>query len=302
MPGQLGDVLYIETFDGNELYFGGEDIKLLAYGQFGAAPTSFITRRGYNQDGVTEIDYLLDPRTITVTLWHSATCDRQAYWDARHELHEFLRPNRNGPIRFVLRTPNGDLRSLVVRADPGLVLNPAATASPAWDIQEELDFIANDPLWEDAAATVLALSTATLTQLVFPITFPIIFGVSGTVLTTGTITYLGTWKSYPTITLTGPYTRATIRNLATNVSIMLSVAITAAQQRIITLTPGNQSIVDQNGVNRFSDLGLGSDLINFNLRPDPEVTDGEQEIEIQMIDGTADSAASLTYRSKYFAL
>lgn len=302
--GQLGDVLLIETFDGKELFFGGDepDFKLLAYGNLGAPPTEFITQQGYKQDGVNERDYILQPRTITVELWRSPACDRQTYWDNRAALHEFLRPNRNGPITFTLRTPNGNLRSLIVRADPGLVFPPNPDNN-SWDIQEQLDFIAFNPILFDSGGTVLALAVAVQTQLVFPITFPITFGTSDLFLTTGNITYTGTWESYPTITLTGPYTRATVTNVTTGVALFMAVAIPQGETRVITLTPGAQSIVDQNGVNRFSDLGPGSNLIDFNLRPDPEVPNGIQEITIQLVDGVNGiSGAEIDYFNRYFAI
>lgn len=301
MTEQYGDLLLIQTADGNELFFGDVDVKLLTYGNLGAPPTEFLTRRGYKQDGATEVDFLLQPRSISVQLWRAPTCDRQIYWDNRRALHDFLRPNRNGPLTFTLRTPDGSLRSIIVRADPGLTF-PPEQGDNSWNVDAPLDFIAFDPLFFDTEATVLALTGATQTQLVFPITFPISFGTSNEQFTTGDITYTGTWKEYPIFTLTGPYSSATLTNLTTGVSIFMSVAIAAGEQRIINLTPGEQSITDENGNNRFSDLGPGSNLVEFNLRPDPEVEDGVQEIAITMIDGTGDSAASMTYRNRYFAL
>lgn len=303
MSNQLGDVIHIVTADGNELFFTGPDVLLLAYGNLGAPPTDYITRKGYKQHGVTEIDFLLQPRTISVQLWRSAACDRQTYWDNRLALHEFLRPNRDGPLTFTLRTPNGDLRSITVRADPGMVFPSVEASNNNWALEEGVDFIAFDPVFRATGLTENSMSAATQTELVFPITFPISFGTSGEVFSTGTITYTGTWKSYPTITLTGPYTRAVITNQQTGVVIFMSVAIAAGEQRIITLTPGAQSIVDQNGNNRFSDLGAGTNLIGFAILPDPEVAGGQQEITVQLVDGVAgQSDASLSYYARYFAL
>lgn len=302
MTNQLGDVIHIETADGNELFFTDDDFKLLAYGNLGAPPTEFITRRGYKQDGATEVDYLLQQRTVSVELWRSAACDRQTYWDNRAALHEFLRPNRNGPLTFTLRTPNGNLRSIIVRADPGLVF-ASQDNNNNWNVREQLDFTAFDPLFFNTSQSAIALASAVQTQLIFPITFPITFGSSDLYLTTGSITYGGTWKSYPIITLTGPYTRAVITNQATAVSIFMSVAILAGEQRIIDLAQGAQSITDASGNNKFSDLGAGSNLIDFALLPDPEVAGGIQTITIQLVDGVnGSSGASLSYYERFFGL
>ena len=302
MADQIGDVLSIRTADGNELVLINKNVKLLAYGNLGSPPTQFITRRGYRQDGSTEVDFLLQSRTITVELWHSPACDRQDYWDTRSELHSYLRPNRNGPMVFTLQTPNGDERSITVRADPGLTF-PAQSNNNNWNIQEPMDFICFDPLFFNASQSVVALSSTTQTQLVFPITFSITFGTTDIFLTTGSITYLGTWKSYPITTLDGPYTRAVIANLQTGVVLFMSVAILTGEQRIIDLTPGSQSITDANGVNKFSDLGAGSNLVDFAILPDPEVAGGIQEITIQLVGGTNGvSGATLSYYERFFGL
>lgn len=303
MSEQLGDVIHITTADGNELFFTGETVRLLAYGNLGAPPTEFITRKGYKQNGVTEVDYLLQPRTIAVQLYHAAGCDRQDYWDTRLALHEYLRPNRGGQLTFTLRTPNGDLRSIKLRADPGLEFPITSPAENDWFIDEQFQFIAFDPLFYDDAAIDVTLSAATQLQLIFPIIFPITFGTSDEFLTTGNIVYPGTWRTYPTITLTGPYTRAVIQNVTLGITLYMSVAIAAGEQRIITLTPGQQSIVDQDGNNKFSDLGVGANLVDFAIYPEPEVANGTQEITVQMIDGVSgQSAATISYYNRYFAL
>lgn len=301
-PSQVGDLLMITTHDGKQLILVNPDVKLLAYGNLGASPTQFITRRGYRQNGETEVDFLLQSRTISVELWHAPACDRQDYWDMRKELHDFLRPNRNGPMTFTLRTPNGNLRSIIVRADPGLTF-PSQSSNNNWNVQESMDFTALDPLFFNFAQSVIAMSGASQVQLVFPITFPIVFGISGLVFTTGSITYAGTWKSYPIITLTGPYTRAVIQNVQTGVTIFLSTGIAAGQQRIIDLTPGSQSILDASGANHFSDLGTGSNLVDFAILPDPEVAGGIQEITVQLVDGVnGQSSASISYYERFFGL
>lgn len=299
--GQAGDVIGLSTFDGIELFFDTIALALLSYGNWGAAPTSFITRRGYRQDGVTELGYSLNAREIPLEIWMKSGCDRQDYWDARAQLLDWLRPNRNGPLTLTIQTPNGDLRSIIVRANPGFVFPPTPNDN-SFNIDEPVELIAFSPLWFDTAATVIAMSAATQTELVFPIVFPISFGTSSLIFGSGTITYEGTWVEYPTLTLTGPYTFATITNLQTGVSLFMSVAIGAGEQRIIDLTPGAQSITDGSGNNKFSDLGPASNLVNFNLRPDPEVAGGVQTITVTMPGGDGNSAATLTYRQRYFGI
>lgn len=296
------EVLSLTTFDGKSLYLFDQVIRARLYGNFGAPPTDFQTRRGFQQDGVFEVNVTLQPRSVNMQLWRAPGCTRQAYWDNRNELHEFLRPNRNGPMTLTVKLPTGGRRSLTVRAHPGLTFPPGNADDNSWNISEALELIAFDPLWFDPSQVVSTVVSTSDTNLVFPITFPILFGVSGAV-SKFTVAYAGTWVTYPVITLTGPYTSVTITNVTTSISFTLNVPIIAGEQRIIDLSPGNQQITDASGNNKFGDLGPNVNLVDFNIRPAPLVSNGSNVIWAQFIGGTSGvSSAKLAYYSRYFAI
>lgn len=299
----IGELHELETADGNKLVLPGGDRAFLAYGGYGAPPVNYITRRGYKQHGLTEVDYLLDARNVSITLWQNKACSRQEYWDNRYALHEFLRPNRGGALRMTLRQPDGSLRALYVRANPGLTF--PSPADNSWMINEPLEFVAFDPIWFDPAAVVSVVPGITADQLVFPITFDvsnIIFGESG-LLFESAITYTGSWQTFPVITLTGPYTSATIRHIEQDLIITLNVPIMSGQSRTLDLTPGNQSLVDGSGANQFGDLGPLSNLVNFSIVPAPEAPGGVNTIRITLFGAIAGlSTVTLTYNTRYFAL
>lgn len=192
-------------------------------------------------------------------------------------------------------------RSIVVRADPGLTLPKDPNREANWNIDEEINLIAFNPIWQDTVVQSLAVAQAAQQNLVFPITFPITFGTNGLLLV-ATINYPGTWYAYPKITLTGPYNFCTILNVQTGAQIVMSVPLITGQQRIISTTPGQMSIVDQNGVNYFAELGPSSDLVDFNIRGNPEVPNGINTFNIIMNGFAAGSAASISYQNQYFAL
>lgn len=297
-----GDILYFQTFDGNEIFFPDDEVKILTWGNAGAPPVNFITRKGYLQHGSSEVGYLLEPRTISVELWHSPACTRQQYWDNRLALHEFLRHNRGGPFQYVLRQPNGNKRALTVRANPGLQFPAPEISDNNWSIDETIDLIAFDPIWFNPDLNRLYLSGAVNQQLIFPITFPIFFG-SSHVLAYATITYTGTWITYPTLTVIGPYTAVAIKNVQADATIYLTVPIGAADRRIITLTPGAQTVTDGFGVNKFGDLGDSSNLVGFGLLPDPLAPGGQQLIVADFTGGAAASSAlQIDYLDRYFAI
>lgn len=297
-----GELFSIETFDGKVLTMDG-DVRFQTFGFLGAPPTTFQTRRAYKQHGVTEVSYRVEQRRVSFQLWHAPQVERDAYWDMRLRLHEFLRPNRNGPLQVTILMPDGSRRAILCRADPGLQFPPEGAEKNHWNVEEELSFLAFDPFWFDADGTSLVLTSATDNNLVFPITFPIRFGSSGLQFSTGLIAYNGTWETFPTFTLTGPYNSAVLEHLTLGVTIYLAVGIGVGEQRIISLTPGAQSIVDASGVSHFSDLGPGTNLVDFRLAPDPEVANGEQEILISLNGGVmGQSAAQVDYRDRFFGL
>lgn len=297
---QSSDIHILEAFDGKDLVLPSGEYAMISYGDFGAPPVNFITRRGYKQTGDTFLDYTIGRRNITLELNHADCDDRATYWAFRAELHDLLRHNRGGLMTYILIRPGNTKRSLKVLPEPGMSFPPSGDN---WEIRESIRFAAFDPIWFDPDAASLTLSGAVGTDLVFPITFPIVFGPSGVNFTTGTLTYPGTWVSYPTFVLTGPYDWVTIQNVQTAVSIGLSVPIGAGETRTIVLTPGEQSVTDQAGMNKFSDLAPNSNLIDFNIRPDPLVAGGQQEITIQMQGGSVGvSGATISYYDRYVAI
>lgn len=269
-------------------------------GNFGLPPTNYIVRQGYRQDGSTEIDYTLGEREFDLDFWRAPACDRATYWANRAELVDYFRPNRNGQLTFKVVQADGTTRALMVRAIPGFTFT-AQSNNNNWNIRESINLRAFNPIWFDPTANSIAVVSSVSNDLVFPITFPIQFGASGLLFTTS-ITYTGTWKSYPTLTFTGPYTSVVVSNLTTGVSIFLSVAITAGESRILDLTPGSQSLVDGNGDDAFGDLGPTSNLVDFNLRPDPEVVGGIQTIEAVLYNASGAAGFTISYFDRYIGI
>jgi len=301
------DVQSLETFDGQKITLAnkaGDSLFAISYGNYGAPPVEYLTRRGYKQDGSTVVDYTINDRSIIITFYQKDACTRQQYWAYRAALIDFFRPNRGGALTLTIRESGGNKRSLKIYAAPGFVFAPSAPDESGWLLEEPITFVAYDPIWYDPTTADVVLSGVAASQLVFPITFPIVFSPDGTTYST-TITYVGNWKSYPIITLTGPYTSASIRNVSTGVSVVLFIAIGAGEQRIIDFTPGAQSVKDSSGNDQFGDLSPSpnSNLVDFNIRPDPEVAGGVNVFEITLVGGEiGTSAVTIAYHDRYFGI
>ncbi len=88
------------------------------------------------------------------------------------------------------------------------------------------------------------------------------------------INYLGTWNSFPTIDVTGPWDNFTITNSATLETLDLGYNIGSGETVTFNLGYGVKSVINQNGTNLIGSLATDSDLATFHLTPDAEITTG----------------------------
>lgn len=305
---KLGDVWRVETFDGEILHFSGQYALMEILG-LGAPPTQFITRKGYRQHGVTEVDYLLEPRVVSLQVQQDPPTDpttegglRQEYWDNRAALHDYFLPNRGGAATLILLEPDGAERAIDVRAMPGFEFNQPVQGND-WRLAEPIILEAHDPTFYAPAATVISPAQTAAEQLVFESGFPRSFGPAGVQFTTGLIDDddLGSWRSYPVLTVTGPYNFATLQCVGTGAEIVLQIPIGAGEQRIITTHPDALSVVDAIGDSKESDLGVPSNFVRFYLAPTHEIS-APQSIRAVLVDGTVNSAFSVAFHPRYFGI
>jgi hypothetical protein len=299
-----GDIHRITAADGLDLVLDGP-VRIRAFSDYGAPPTQFVTTRGYGQDGAREIDHFLMPRMVTLSVYIAGVANRQKYWDQRARLLDLLRPNRRGQLTITVILPNGETRSLTGRADPGPTYSAGATDGAHWNLDETIAFIAFDPLWAGDTVTVqMSEGLVTDDQLIFPIEFAIWFGGDEeNVMSTGDLDYIGTWKSYPTLTVTGPYSVLLLVNRMTGAEIVFDQPLVGGDQRIVILTPGQQAVLDGTGtLNRFGEIRPDSNLTDFYIDAEPLAVDALPEIQAFFTDGSPESAVLVEYQPKFFGI
>ncbi len=262
---ELGELEAIIAPDGEVFVLGdGAARAVLALGGRGAPAVEYQTVRGYRQASETVVEWTLQPRSISALIsWASTT--RDAYWGARAELMRVMRPNQGGPLRLRHVRADGTQRDVEAYPDS----TPVFEDDYAWEtFEERLAFICYDPVFYDPFEQVLTFISQAMTELVFPIEFPIIFGDSRRLGDEVAVDYPGDWPAYPVIQATGPYTTLAIVNQTTGARVRLGQPVVAGETRTVDLTLGKQRIVDGAGTNRFHELVLpDSDLVAFNLRP-----------------------------------
>lgn len=309
------------TPDGNIYRFDTHDKFLMTFTGLGMPPIEYITQRGPFQHGETAIDYRLMPRVIQLTHRRNANC-RNDYWNARSDLINFLRPNRQafgefspGQLRKIL--PDGSIRDIDVMIEQGPIFTPRDTSR--WDefgFMESLRFIAFDPTFYDPTQVTATWSLSTSDQLVFntvggaldTLVFRLDGVGDGLLFGTDiidndlTVNYTGTWLSLPTVEIDGPISGFIITNVTTGEFIRLNYVVPAGRTVTITLDYGNKTVEDDLGTNLIGTVSSDSDLSTFHIAPDPEATDGTNVFSVLGGGTDGNTEVRLLYYTRYIGI
>lgn len=272
----------------------GKDRVVLTDEGTGMPPIDYISQRGIHQHGETLVDYYLMPRVVQLLIRHNH-CSREEYWAGRSSLLNALRPNRGIPITMgILQKvlPTGSKRNLKVTILEGPKFDPRKTDSwDEWSFTEVLRFIAHNPVWYNPNQHTITKTFADDCDLVFPITFPIIFGICRSL---ETINYLGDWEEYPSICITGPISSFSIFNDTTGEHISLAYDILDTQYVSIYLDYGNKQVLLSDGTDLIG--YVQGDLSTFHLDP------GTNEIRIEGEGTNGSTNVVITYYDRYVGI
>jgi len=301
----------LTAYDGLEypLTDGSMRFVVSTPGEMGLPPITWLTRQGYKQDGVSEVGYRLAPRAFNASIRLVNKCSRDEYWAIRSELLEIARPNRGGQLTFTIRLSNGELRSITARLNTPTFPEVSSDTSDEWGLSDVLQFECFNPVWFDAILTSDEITYNLARQLHFPMAFrgnttanQFFFEGDGSLGTTP-INYTGTWYSYPTFVITGPFDRLRIYHQNLNVEIGFSLPFASGETLTIDLE--NRTITDQNGVDRWGYLTPNSDIQGFKIEPDPIVPNGINTISYFIpgaLIGVGQTTVTVTYRRRFIGI
>lgn len=287
----------------------GRTRSVLSEAGGGIPPIGYIVSSGPYQDGATLRGFRLQPRVYQMLVRWSG-CSREQYWAYRARLIDMVRPNRQvlgqlAPLtlRKYMRDQTGDItRDLYVMIAQGPEF--AARDPQRWDengFSEVLRFIAHDPTWYDGSETVVSVIPTSTDNLIFPITFPIVFG-GFVVNSTVAVTYAGNWPAYPTITITGPLALPTITNVTTGEVLELSYTMAAGERVTFDLQYGVKSVFNNFGANLIGYLTEDSDLATFHLEPDPGAPGGVNQLTFTGGSSSGATQFGITYNNRWIGI
>lgn len=288
-----------------ELSDGATKFLLGGLGGLGMPGISYLSEQAPFQHGITLTDYRFQPRTIQMLL-RLQSDSRQGYWDSRAEIINILRPNRQvagqfnaGTLRKVL--PDGTIRDIDVLIDQGLSFGMRSTNQ--WDefgFSELIRLLAPNPMFYDPTEEEVLFESEALDNLVFPITFPIIFG-STVIAETQIVSYQGTFKEFPIIEIDGPLNAPAIYNDTTGEYIQVIYNVPEGDVLTINLADRYKTVTNLAGENLQGTVE--GDLGTWHLAADPEATDGLNTIRVTGNGASpGHTAVRLLYHNRYLGL
>lgn len=307
---ELTEITSFITPDGIEYTFDSIYKALLSEEGLGMPTIEYLTQQGPYQHGQSIVGYRLEPRIIQLLLRHNGI-SRSDFWSNRSELLNVLRPNRSSSgtsISGTLRKTyvDGTKRDIDVVSSGGPIFSARSLDKwDEWGFTEVLRFTAFDPTFYNPDKKIINWANMIITSfagfLEFPITFPITFG---TILSnkSSSVTYGGTWRSFPKITLEGPLNNVVITNESTGEFIKLNYAISVGETVTIDLPYGNKTVVNDQGDNLIGVVSYDSHVASFHLAPEPEVVNGVNVLSITSSEIDENSAASIEYYERFIGI
>lgn len=238
-------------------------------------------------DGADLRDVLVTPREVTIPVFLEG--DNAA--DLTAVLRSFaskLNPLRGDGILRTNRSALGE-RELVCRYAGGLELAETRDeAGTRWQRAVLVFRASSDPLWRDAADTIVPVPGGASGGSFFPI--PPVVLTSSSVYAEIEVDNSGDGIAWPVWTVVGPATGILLENVLTGEVFESTIVLDSGEFVIIDTHPGLKGIIDHAGTDRYSTV-TGHDLWGF--QP------GAQTVRVQIAGTDEDTDVTFAYRRRH---
>jgi len=236
-------------------------------------PVEYQESRGYKQHGVTVLSWSLTPRSLAFAFEETARTP-SGLWAQRQALIDVLKPN-TGIVTFRRVFRDGARRDIDgwIEAGMSMIREGGLTYDVAFSLR------CPDPSFYDPTEQSNSLTMAVVEAFALPFALPDDMYIGDGTSLTATVDNPGTWRAYPTITITGPYSRLVLTNNTTGASFTLGVALDVSETMVIDLTPGAITI-ERDGVSALDEVE-GGNFVDWYLESgDNEVVASGSGIDI----------------------
>lgn len=289
--------------DGLTYWFDG---RLVSHTGIGLQPIKFIEDFGPQQDGSTIRDWRINPRTITLDIFLQGQECCQTRGEQLAEIINILRPNRgasreiNGWLDFL--NDSGILMEIPVHLSRG----PSGDYNyngdiGRWQVSDTVQFYAADPIWREFEKRVELVDFGTGSCLGDCLGAD--FCIQSTSFTTFSISYGGTWDGDQIdIFLTGPMANVFIENATTGKIIQLNYTVPSGDSVLIQIRPEFVTVIDSNGTNLIGSISSISDLVDFVIESEGQITpDGVNSILVTQTGTNTNSSIEIGYWERHIS-
>lgn len=195
-----------------------------------------------------------------------------------------------GDGKFIFTAIDGSKRELNCRYISGFEMNESSGLRTETYQKAVGVFRAFDPYWYDSNTIVQTFKINESPGLFFPI-LPLRLA-SSTVFADISIDNTGDVETWPEWIITGPGENIVLRNMSTNEVMSLDASLEAGETLTIDTKPYQKTVTKSDGTNLFYTLSDESSLW--------ALQEGDNSIQIEMGNATAESSIQLTYRNRYW--
>jgi len=277
----------------------GSPFSVVGDDGWGMAPVERLTDRGPLQHGDSDYDLRLKPRIGRLKLlFNPGPREQQSHWDLRATLLRLFRPTRS-PLKLRWSSIDGKVRQIDVHYLDSMGFG--SSDRMGYSQAAVIELRAADPTFYDPTVVGYTFGVnAGTTGWAYPITFPEGFG-SSTVAQTRAITYNGTWRTSPIVTIKGPVTNPVITNMMTGDKLdFTGLTIGSGTTYTIDCRAGVKTVLDQLGASQIANLTDDSDLATFSL--EAEAVDGINTIAVTGSAANATTEVYLQYYERYIGI
>lgn len=291
------DRIYVTIATEDRNLSESDPLEIIEIDNLGASEATRITERGPMQDGDTDTDQVLEPRIIPITLQARIT----PTYSQRYirDLINGLFKGTNVPILLTLIFGDGTTYRIDTKSVGGIRM-PLNITSTNY-IRAGINLRAGNPTFYNPNASIFNFGLSGAGETLVPTTVPTFVGGSALDQTTP-IDYIGTYRAYPIITLTGPLTNPKIENTTMGTKIdFTGFTIANGDYYTIDLRFGRK-IVYKNGNtadNRINEVSLDSNLSTFCIEASPVAPSGVNTIHVTASGITGVSAIIMNYNDRF---
>jgi len=270
----------------------------IGHSGFGMPGISRIEERSPMQNGVTDLGFRLDARTLILVLAIKGKTPEEFYTKRSNLINMFVPSNTAGIVKLSVGSITREISGHVVS---GLEFD-LSDNNPLYQ-KAAVAIRCGNPTWYDPTAVAITFNLGSGSDIgVVPSIIPMTVGASKLNITKAII-YAGNFESFPIIRIYGAITDPKIVHEQLGLQLFFDgVIISPGDYYEIDLRYGYKTVVDSNGDSKVHELTSDSDLTLFSIKANPEVSGNINTFTVTGTDVDTLTKVEVLYYNRYVGI